>query len=161
MNKIINAKKSIQLAKKAKQKDKKIVIAGGIFDILHIGHLKFLEQAKKRGDVLFVLLESDKKAKKDKGKLRPINNQKNRAEILESLYFVDYVVLLDNDLGNQEYDKLISQIKPNIIAVTKGSNTIQHAKRQALQNKLKVIEVITRVKHQSTTRIANIISKSL
>ncbi len=161
VNKIINSKQSVEIAKKINRSGKKIVIAGGIFDILHIGHIRFLQQAKNEGDLLFVFLESDNKAKQTKGKLRPINDQKTRAEVLESLYFVDYVVTLDNNLEDKQYDKLISQIKPTIIAVTKGSSTMQHAKRQAIENNIKVIEVITRIQNQSTTRIAKIISKSL
>ena len=70
------------------------VLAGGCFDVLHPGHIVFLEKAKKAGDYLVVLLESDKKIRKLKGKGRPVHSQKERAEILSALKSVDSVVCL-------------------------------------------------------------------
>ena len=63
----------------------KIVLVGGCFDILHLGHVVFLEKAKKEGDVLVVLLESDEKVRFLKGKGRPVHTQSERAEILSAL----------------------------------------------------------------------------
>lgn len=160
MNKIVSTKKAIELVKNFKLQKKKIVLAGGIFDIIHVGHVRFLEKAKQKGDILFILLESDKKAKIEKGNTRPINNQKTRAEILASLNYLDYVVILNNILSDDNYDKLLREIKPDIIAVTKGSTTFTHAKRQSVKTGAKVIEVIPRINNQSTTKIAEFISKS-
>ncbi|OGH11699.1 MAG: hypothetical protein A3B38_03350 [Candidatus Levybacteria bacterium RIFCSPLOWO2_01_FULL_36_13] len=160
MDKILNASKGVKAAQRLKLKKKKVVIVGGIFDILHIGHIRFLQKAKRCGDYLFVLLESDKRARIDKGSSRPINNQKERAEILASINFVDYVITLENTLTNEEYDRLIYKLKPDLIALTKESSTKQHAKRQALRLGAKVLEVIPRIKNKSTTKVADIISKS-
>lgn len=160
MDKILNALDGIKLARKVKLKNKKIVVTGGMFDILHVGHIRFLQKAKSKGDFLFVLLESDKRARIDKGNSRPINNQKERAEILSSLNYVNYVIMLEGVLSNEKYDELIFKLNPNVIALTKGSSTKKHAKRQASKLGAKVLEVIPRIKNKSTTRIAEIISKS-
>lgn len=160
MNKVISVKKAIILTKKLKVQNKKVVVAGGIFDILHVGHIRFLKKAREKGDCLLVLLEPDSRAKKIKGETRPINNQKIRAEILASLYFIEYVIILSKSLSNAGYDKLIYKLKPDIIALIKGSPTKVHAKRQAEKINAKVLEIIPRIQNQSTTKIAEIISKS-
>ena len=66
MKKIINIKDAIKVSQKLRKQNKTIVLAGGFFDILHTGHIKFLEKSKKHGDYLFVLLEDDKKAREVK-----------------------------------------------------------------------------------------------
>ena len=76
------------------------VLVGGCFDVLHIGHVKFLRQAKSFGDYLIVLLESDANIKKLKGSTRPIHNQKERKEVLEALKFVDKVIILPDVVNN-------------------------------------------------------------
>ena len=79
MNKIINVNDAIELAQKLNKENKKIVITGGCFDILHIGHIKLFDESKKKGDFLFVLLENDNSVRKLKGEGRPINPQIERA----------------------------------------------------------------------------------
>ena len=159
MSNIINSKKAISISAKLKSEGKTIVLAGGCFDILHIGHIKFLEAAKKRGDVLFILLESDKNVKKIKGNERPINNQKDRALILSALKPVDYVVALKEMKTNSDYDKLILNLKPDIIAATKKSPQIIHNRRQAKLVNAKIALVINRISGKSTTGLANIIAR--
>lgn len=156
---ILTIEESIRLSEKLRQQGKQIVLVGGCFDILHIGHIKFLESARSLGDVLFVLLESDNNVKKLKGKNRPINPQAERALILTALRFVDFVVLLKHMTTNNKYDKLISQLKPAIIATTKDDPMISHKKRQVsiVGGKLKL--VISRIKNKSTSRLAKIIEK--
>ena len=93
-----------------KKENKVIVTCNGAFDILHIGHIKFLEEAKQKGDILIAGLNSDKSVKNNKGPNRPITNEKNRAEFLAALESVDYVVIF-----NEEDPKyLLSIIKPDI-----------------------------------------------
>ena len=157
MNKIISYPKAIDIS--TKLKNKKIVLVGGCFDILHVGHIKFLENAKKSGEILFVLLESDKTVSKIKGKNRPINNQMDRALILASLNFTDYIVLLDELKNNNEYDNLVKKINPNIIAVTKNDKQIVHNMRQAKLINAKVQVVTNRLKDKSSTKLARLISK--
>lgn len=156
---IIKVTKSIDLSKKLRKQKKTIVIVGGCFDILHIGHAKFLKASKKLGDILFVLLESDKNVRKLKGRGRPVNPQKDRAEILSNLKSVDYVVLLTNMKSDKDYDKLINQLSPNIIATTKNDPGIAHKIRQAEMINGKVKEVIDRLDNSSSILAKNILLK--
>ena len=94
-----------------KAKGKKIVFTNGCFDILHRGHLEYLKKAKKLGDVLIVGLNSDDSVRRIKGKNRPINKQEDRAELLASLQFVDYVVIFSEDTPYN----LIKEIKPDVL----------------------------------------------
>src|SRR4030066_2117530 len=96
----------------------RIVLIGGCFDILHIGHVRFLSEAKGMGDYLVVLLESDEKVKELKGKNRPVFIQKERAEVLSALGSVDLIVLLPMMENDSDYLNLVMKIKPDIIAVT-------------------------------------------
>jgi FAD synthetase len=109
----------------------RIVLVGGCFDILHIGHVRFLSEAKGMGDYLIVLLESDKKARKLKGRNRPVFIQSERAEMLSSLRSVDLVVLLPMMENDKDYLNLITKIKPGVIAVTENDPNIEKKRRQA------------------------------
>lgn len=153
MKKILSIEQAIEVSRELKSQNKTIVVVGGFFDILHLGHIKFLEKSKKHGDYLFVLLEDDYKARKVKGANRPFNSQKDRARILSTLENVDYVILLKNMTNNVNYDRLIIQIQPNIIATTYGDRYIKHKKRQAKLINGKVIYVIRRIYSYSTTRL--------
>ncbi|EKD64643.1 MAG: glycerol-3-phosphate cytidyltransferase TagD [uncultured bacterium] len=161
MNKIISVQKSFQIAKKLRGDGKTIVLAGGVFDILHVGHVKFLQKAKEKGDQLFVLVESDGNVRRIKGKNRPINNQKNRAVILSSLIYVDYVILLPNLKTDTDYDKIVFQIQPSVIATTAKDPNILHKKRQSGQIKGKVVNVTPRISNQSTTKLARLINEDV
>ena len=78
---------------RSKNKDLKIVTTNGCFDILHTGHIKSLQKAKSLGDILIIGLNSDASVKKIKGEDRPINNEKDRAEILAALSCIDFVII--------------------------------------------------------------------
>lgn len=131
MNNILTIEQAIKLSKRLRTKDKKLVLAGGCFDILHFGHVTFLEEASKLGDILFVFVESDKSIKKTKGQSRPINMQIERAKIISALKAVNYVILLPFLKSDKEYDKLAKSLSPAIIVATKGDRQVEHKKRQA------------------------------
>jgi D-beta-D-heptose 7-phosphate kinase / D-beta-D-heptose 1-phosphate adenosyltransferase len=97
-------------------KDKKIIFTNGCFDIIHIGHIKYLEKAKTFGDILILGLNSDSSIRKLKGHNRPINSQNDRAYILAALEVVDYVVIFEEETPYE----LISLIKPDVLV--KGSD---------------------------------------
>ena len=156
MNKIVKIEKAIKISQQLQKQKKSIVLSGGCFDILHIGHIKFLENAKKEGDVLFVLLENDDSVKKLKGKNRPINNQENRAIVLSALRSVDFIIMLTKIMKNDDYDKLILQIQPKVIAATNPDPHIEHKKRQAKIVNARVAYVTKKLYHQSTTSISNL-----
>jgi len=94
-----------------KNKNKKIVFTNGCFDLLHIGHVRYLEQAKSRGDILIVGINTDASVSKLKGPTRPIQNENDRAEILASLKSVDHTILFDEETPIN----LIKQIKPDFL----------------------------------------------
>ena len=150
MSKIITINQAAKLSTKFKQSGKSIVLVGGCFDILHPGHTLFLEKASQYGDLLFVLLESDENIKRRKGMGRPINSQKNRAIVLSVLGSVDFVVLLEGVTKNQDYDKLIVQIKPDIIGLTRGDENIPQREKQCRLVGAK-LEVIDRIEGVSTS----------
>lgn len=157
MNKIIKVNDAIEVARKLRKQNKTIVLVGGFFDILHVGHIKFLENAKKLGDYLLLLLEEDKKSKEIKGKNRPINPQKERAIILSALTCVDFVILLKKVTNDDIYDKMISQLQPSVIATTYPDPAIEHKIRQAKLIKGKVEYAVKRINKYSTTKLANLI----
>jgi rfaE bifunctional protein nucleotidyltransferase chain/domain len=159
MSKIINAEKAIKLSRKFRKEGKRVILTGGCFDVLHLGHVKFLKAAKNIGDILFVFVESDESVRKIKGDNRPINNQAERAEVLSSIRFVDYVIKILPLSSDDDYDKLVSKINPDIIAVTKDSDTTKHAQREGKQTGAQIIEVIGRIPDQSTSKIAQIIAE--
>jgi len=159
MRNIVNVNESVKLSQRFKRENKKIILAGGCFDILHLGHIKFLEAAKKIDGILFVFVESDETVRKIKGKNRPINNQDERAKVLSSIRFVDYIIKTPKLITNKDYDKLVTRINPNLIAVTKEGESVKHAQRQAKLIGAKVIEVIGRIPDKSTSKIARIIVK--
>ncbi|MCA1933267.1 MAG: D-glycero-beta-D-manno-heptose 1-phosphate adenylyltransferase [Calditerrivibrio sp.] len=90
---------------------KKIVFTNGCFDILHIGHLKYLEEAKKLGDILVVGVNSDESVRRLKGDKRPINSLKERLIMLDALKYVDYVTFFEEDTPYN----LIKDILPDIL----------------------------------------------
>jgi len=154
MERIVNLKEfeeSLPTEKKGR-----IVLAGGCFDILHIGHVTFLSEAKKMGDYLVVLLESDEKVKRLKGKSRPIFIQKERAEMLSALRSVDLVVLLPMMEHDRDYLDLINKIKPGIIAVTENDPNIEKKQGQADEVGGK-LEKVFHTKTFSTSKLAKIL----
>jgi len=94
-----------------KVEKKKIVFTNGVFDIIHRGHIEYLREAKKLGDILLIGLNSDSSVKTIKGNKRPINNENDRAAVLDNLKPVDYVVIFNEE---NPYN-LIRQILPDFL----------------------------------------------
>jgi len=134
--------------------DKKIVLVGGCFDIFHYGHLIFLSKAKEKGDLLVILLESDK-AIQTKKKQLPIHTQQERAEILAALNFVDYVITIDFLESDEKYFKTVQNIKPAIIAITEGDELTNKKQLQADSIGAKLEVVTPLIKKFSSTNIKN------
>jgi D-beta-D-heptose 7-phosphate kinase / D-beta-D-heptose 1-phosphate adenosyltransferase len=125
------------IVSKLKKIDKKIIFTNGCFDILHIGHIKYLEKAKSFGDILILGLNSDNSIRRLKGENRPINNQTERAYILASLEVVDYVVLFSEDTP---FD-LIKLIKPDVL-VKGGDYAGKDVVGRDIVKELKLVEFI-------------------
>ena len=125
------------LAHELKQKGKKVVFTNGCFDILHVGHVKYLEIAKSFGDVLILGLNSDSSVKRLKGPTRPINTQEDRAYTLAALESVDYVVLFEDDTPY----KLIKTVSPHVL-VKGGDYEGKDVIGQDLVEELKLVEFV-------------------
>jgi rfaE bifunctional protein nucleotidyltransferase chain/domain len=110
-SKLIARKDVGKLSDKLRKSKKKIVFTNGVFDILHFGHVQYLQKAKALGDKLIIGLNTDKSVKKFKGSNRPINKQADRAGVLSALECIDYVVYFSEPTPL----KLIHQIQPDVL----------------------------------------------
>ncbi|MBI5465050.1 adenylyltransferase/cytidyltransferase family protein [Candidatus Gottesmanbacteria bacterium] len=155
MEKVVNFSQIDKIVQKLRSTKKTIVLAGGCFDILHLGHLKFLEQAKKQGDILIIALESDENVKRLKGQNRPINKEKPRAANLLKTGFVDYVVILPTSKTDASYLNLVKAVSPDIIAVTAGDPKLSQKQEQAKTIGSQVKVVIDRLLGFSTSQFLN------
>ncbi|PRM99680.1 D-glycero-beta-D-manno-heptose-7-phosphate kinase [Aliarcobacter cryaerophilus] len=125
------------LSSKLHSQGKKIVFTNGCFDILHVGHVKYLEVAKSYGDVLILGLNADSSVRKLKGPTRPINTQDDRAYILASLESVDYVVIFEEETPYE----LIKLIKPHIL-VKGGDYEGKEVVGQDIADELKLVQFV-------------------
>ncbi|MFA7021924.1 D-glycero-beta-D-manno-heptose-7-phosphate kinase [Aliarcobacter sp.] len=126
-----------KLAKKLHSQGKRIVFTNGCFDILHVGHVKYLEEAKSYGDVLILGLNADSSVRKLKGLSRPINSQDDRAYILASLESVDYVVIFEEETPYE----LIKLIKPHVL-VKGGDYEGKEVVGQDIADELKLVQFV-------------------
>jgi D-glycero-beta-D-manno-heptose 1-phosphate adenylyltransferase len=108
---IYELKDFLPVREKLKNENKKIVFTNGCFDILHRGHIAYLKQAKSLGDYLIIGLNSDSSVKKIKGDSRPVNNENDRAYVLNSLKVVNAVVIFSEDTPYE----LIKEIQPDLL----------------------------------------------
>ena len=104
-------KDNIEIINRIKAERKKIVFTNGCFDLLHVGHIRYLAQAKKLGDFLIIGLNSDSSVKELKGKDRPINSFDDRATLLSAIESVDLVIMFEE----QTPENLIKDIVPDIL----------------------------------------------
>jgi len=109
-NKIVDREELRNIISELKNRGKKIVFTNGCFDIIHTGHIRYLEETKKMGDILVIGLNTDNSVSRIKPG-RPIIPEQQRAEVLSALYMVDYVTLFDEDTPYE----LIKEIKPDVL----------------------------------------------
>jgi D-beta-D-heptose 7-phosphate kinase / D-beta-D-heptose 1-phosphate adenosyltransferase len=140
------------LSTELKSRGRKIVFTNGCFDLLHAGHVRYIEEAKKFGDVLIVGLNSDRSVSVLKGADRPINSEQDRAYILAALEAVDYVVIFDE---NTPYE-LITAIKPHTL-VKGGDYQGKDVTGQDIAGELKLIKFVN---GKSTTKTIDKIQQS-
>jgi len=149
MGKIVTQEEIVKIVRAGQKDGKTFVATNGCFDILHVGHVRYLQKTKDLADFSIVMLNSDKSVKLIKGETRPINNQEDRAEILTALCCVDYVVLFEE----RSPAELLEKIKPDIY--TKGADyTLETLPEREIveRNGIKV-EFIEFVQGKSTTNI--------
>ena len=112
-DKILTVDQAEALAAQLKKEGKRLVTVNGSFDILHAGHLVFLGEAKEQGDVLFVGLNSDRSVREGKGEGRPVIPERERAQLLAALVYVDFVMVVDASY-NEVQNVLIRTVKPHV-----------------------------------------------
>ena len=110
MNKLQTLTRLQSILREARKNGQKIVLANGCFDLVHVGHVRYLQGAKERGDILVLALNSDQSINKLKGPGRPLLSQEERVEILASFACVDYLILFDEP----NVEKLLEALRPDV-----------------------------------------------
>jgi D-beta-D-heptose 7-phosphate kinase/D-beta-D-heptose 1-phosphate adenosyltransferase len=145
----------LRIIKNLKAEGKRIVFTNGCFDLLHIGHVRYLEKAKALGDVLVIGVNSDASVRKLKGPKRPILPEAERAEILSGLGCVDYITLFN------EIDplKLITSLRPNILVKGGDWTKEQTVGKKVVERSGGEVVIIPFVKGASTSILIETILK--
>jgi D-beta-D-heptose 7-phosphate kinase/D-beta-D-heptose 1-phosphate adenosyltransferase len=153
--KIKERKTLLRIIKDLKAKGKRIVFTNGCFDLLHIGHIRYLEEAKALGDVLVVGVNSDSSVRKLKGPKRPILPEEERTEILSGLGCVDYITLFD------EIDplKLITSLQPNVLVKGGDWTKGQTVGREVVERSGGEVVILPFVQGASTSNLIETILK--
>ena len=136
---------------KLQKAGKRVVFTNGVFDILHIGHLTYLEEAGNLGDILVVGVNSDASVKVNKGDKRPINSEKNRAYVLLGTKFVDYAVIFDEKTP----EKLLDILKPDIHVKGGDYKKEDLPETKIVEGNGGEVKILSFVDNVSTTQIIN------
>lgn len=134
------------------------VVVTGVFDLLHIGHLRFLEAACELGDELIAGVESDERVRRWKGEGRPIQSQDDRAALLSALRVVDRVFIISGERVDPDYyAELLRPLYPRYLAVT-ANDPLLEAKREAMASIGAELRVVTpRIENYSTTQLVRLL----
>lgn len=146
---IVTMEELVRIRQAMNQAGQRLVLTNGCFDLLHVGHVRYLHQARCLGDALAVGLNSDASVRELKGIGRPINTQNDRAEVLAALGCVDYVVIFEGKRATE----LFRAVHPHIYA--KGGDytpeTLDAEERTALEEGDAEIQILALVPGRSTT----------
>lgn len=156
VSKIVSALELGAHSKQCHDEERTLVFTNGCFDLLHVGHVRYLQAARARGDLLAVALNGDASVKALKGPSRPINPELDRAEVLAALGCVDFVVLFHTP----RVSELIRIIRPQLY-VKGGDYTVDAldpGERQALEEVGARIEILQLVPGKSTTAVIHRLS---
>lgn len=156
MSKLKRINKLTEITERLKKESKKVVFTNGCFDILHLGHIRYLKEAKKIGDVLIVGLNSDKSVRSLKGPHRPLIKEKDRAEILSALEIVDYVVIFDELTPKN----LIDRILPDVLVKGGDWEREEVVGRDTVEAQGGEVIIIPEVKGYSTSTLISKIQKA-
>ena len=151
MNIILDRKEIIEIRNKFKLENKKVVFTNGCFDILHSGHVDYLNKAREAGDALIVGLNSDASIRRIKGEKRPILDQQERAFLIANLKAVDYVTLFDEDTP----EIIISDLVPDILVKGADWAIDKIVGRETVEKNGGEVKTIKFVNDQSTSKIIN------
>ena len=137
--------------KELKEKGKKVVFTNGVFDILHVGHLTYLQEARELGDVLVVGVNSNSSVKVNKGDKRPINDELHRAYMLLGTKFVDYVVIFNEKTP----EKILELLKPSIHVKGGDYKKEDLPETKVVEANGGEVQILSFVDNVSTTEIIN------
>lgn len=155
MNKILDKKNLQEKIDVLRREGKKIAFTNGCFDILHVGHVRYLREAKKTADILILALNSDSSVRSIKGEKRPLIPEEERAEILSSLEFIDFITVFP-ELTPLE---LINFLKPDIIIKGGDWDEDKIVGRDEVKKWGGRVVIIPEVEGKSTTNIVEKIKK--
>ncbi len=151
MERIVEAEKLSVLGAEFAASGKKLVLTNGCFDLLHAGHIRYLEEARRLGDALIVAVNSDASVRELKGPDRPLNGELDRAEVLSALRCVDHVTIFTG----KRVTEVIRALQPAIYA--KGGDytveTLDPGERSALEEAGTEIRLLSLVPGRSTTSL--------
>lgn len=151
--KIVNVEELEKIIAKLKERGKKIVFTNGCFDLIHVGHVRYLQEAKNLGDILIVAINSDNSTKKIKGEKRPILREEERAQIIAALESVDYVTIFSADTPN----KLITNLRPDVYVKGGDYQLEKLPETKVLESHGGKVVIVDEIKDRSTTKIINTI----
>lgn len=147
MGLVVTREELKQVVRAQKEQKKIIVTTNGCFDILHVGHVRYLAEARKLGDLLIVGVNTDASVKRLKGPTRPLNNEADRAEILAALECVDYVTLFTEDTPVE----FLTEVQPNFHAKGGDYNPANLAETPVVESFGGQMKIINLVPGKSTT----------
>ena len=149
--KIVDVDQLARRAKEMRDAGKKLVFTNGCFDLLHVGHVRYLQAARALGDALAVAINGDRSVRELKGDSRPINNENDRAEVIAALECVDFVIVFQE----MRATRLLELVSPSIYA--KGGDytaaTLNAEERAALEKIGTEISIIPFEKGYSTSQL--------
>lgn len=155
--KIVNAEQLRAIASEMRDKGRKLVLTNGCFDLLHIGHVRYLQGARALGDVLAVAVNGDESVRVLKGEGRPLNGEADRAEVIAALECVDHVIIF----GEVRATQLLEKIRPAIYV--KGGDytaeTLHGEERAALERAGAQIHILPFEKGRSTSSLIEKVKK--
>lgn len=151
---VLDRKRLIAQVAIERQKEKKIVLANGCFDLFHVGHIRYLAGAKDLGDVLIVGINSDEQVRKLKGENRPFMPENERAEIVSALVFVDFVTIFDEPTVTE----LIRAIRPDFHAKGTDYTTETVPEREIVKEYGGQVAIVGDPKDHSSTELIQTVS---
>lgn len=153
--KIVSIDEIEKISKSAKRTRRTIVTSNGCFDILHSGHVEYLEGASLLGDILIIGINSDSSVKKLKGSGRPLNSENDRASLVASLGFVDYCVIFTEETPID----LLKKIRPDVHVKGGDYRADEIIEKKIVEENGGIIKILPLVKGYSTTGILDRLSK--
>lgn len=152
-NFIINRNELIEIRKQLKEQNRKVVFTNGCFDILHAGHVDYLNKAAQMGDILIVGMNSDASVRNIKGEKRPIIGERERAFLVGSLKAVSYVTLFDEPTP----EEIINELVPDVLVKGADWSIDKIVGREVVEANGGEVKTVEFVNEQSTSKIIQVI----